>query len=107
MLFISYVSQPHNIYTFTLLLIFPSNLLELASLIPVFLSQSQRSTLTLQPQQNPLPATIYNTMMIPQQNAANVVQIATSLAQNAGPNAPAVATFAQEHAAQIRFDSLF
>lgn len=42
-------------------------------------------------------------MMIPQQNAANVVQIATSLAQNPGPNTPAVATFAQDHAAQIRF----
>ncbi|TNM87528.1 hypothetical protein fugu_005749 [Takifugu bimaculatus] len=65
-------------------------------------AQSQRSSLTLQPQQN-LPASLYNTMMIPQQGAANVVQIATSLAQNPGPNTPAVATFAQDHAAQIRF----
>ncbi|XP_011612852.1 circadian locomoter output cycles protein kaput isoform X2 [Takifugu rubripes] len=65
-------------------------------------AQSQRSSLTLQPQQN-LPASLYNTMMIPQQSAANVVQIATSLAQNPGPNTPAVATFAQDHAAQIRF----
>ncbi|XP_022058714.2 circadian locomoter output cycles protein kaput isoform X1 [Acanthochromis polyacanthus] len=67
------------------------------------LSQSQRSSLTLQPQHNPLPASLYNTMMIPQQSPANVVQIATSLAQNTGPNTPAVATFAQDRAAQIRF----
>ncbi|XP_028259131.1 circadian locomoter output cycles protein kaput isoform X2 [Parambassis ranga] len=67
------------------------------------LSQSQRSSLTLQPHQNPLPASIYNTMMIPQQSPANVVQIATSLAQNTVPNTPAVATFAQDRAAQIRF----
>uniref|UniRef100_A0A8C4GS79 Circadian locomoter output cycles protein kaput n=1 Tax=Dicentrarchus labrax TaxID=13489 RepID=A0A8C4GS79_DICLA len=33
----------------------------------------------------------------------NVVQIATSLAQNTGHNTPAVATFAQDRAAQIRF----
>lgn len=45
-------------------------------------------------------------MMIPQQSPANVVQIATSLAQNTGPSAPAVATFAQDRAAQIRFASL-
>ncbi|KAI3369005.1 hypothetical protein L3Q82_025975, partial [Scortum barcoo] len=67
------------------------------------LSQSQRSSLTLQPQQNPLPASLYNTMMIPQQSPTNVVQIATSLAQNTGPNTPPVATFAQDRAAQIRF----
>lgn len=42
-------------------------------------------------------------MMIPQQSP-NVVQIATSLAQNTGPNTPAVATFAQDRAAQIRFE---
>lgn len=42
-------------------------------------------------------------MMIPQQSATNVVQIATSLAQNPGPNTPAVASFARDHAAQIRF----
>lgn len=69
-------------------------------------SQSQRSALALQPQQN-LPTSLYNTMMIPQQGAANVVQIATSLAQNPGPNTPAVATFAQDHAAQIRFAASF
>lgn len=68
--------------------------------------QSQRSSLTLQPQQN-LPTSLYNTMMIPQQSAANVVQIATSLAQNPGPNTPAVATFAQDHTAQIRFVTSF
>lgn len=67
------------------------------------LSQSQRSSLTLQPQQNPLSASLYNTMMIPQQSPTNMVQIATSLAQNTGPNTPAVATFAQDRAAQIRF----
>lgn len=71
---------------------------------PLWLSplQSQRSSLTLQPQQNPLSAPLYNTMMIPQQSSTNVVQIATSLAQNTGPNTPAVATFAQERATQIR-----
>lgn len=42
-------------------------------------------------------------MMIPQQSPTNVVQIATSLAQNTGPNTPAVATFAQDRGAQIRF----
>uniref|UniRef100_A0AAX7SQZ8 Circadian locomoter output cycles protein kaput n=1 Tax=Astatotilapia calliptera TaxID=8154 RepID=A0AAX7SQZ8_ASTCA len=67
------------------------------------LFQPQRSSHTVQPQQNPLPASLYNTMMIPQQSPANVVQIATSLAQNTGPNTPAVATFAQDRSAQIRF----
>ncbi|MEQ2276788.1 hypothetical protein XENORESO_009588 [Xenotaenia resolanae] len=67
------------------------------------LAQSQHSTLTLQPQQNPLPGSIYNTMMIPQQSPANMVQISTSLAQNTGPSTPAVATFAQDRAAPIRF----
>ncbi|PWA14367.1 hypothetical protein CCH79_00011191 [Gambusia affinis] len=66
------------------------------------LSQSQRSTLTLQPQQNPLPGSIYNTMMIPQQSPANMVQISTSLAQNTGLSNSAVATFAQDRSAQIR-----
>uniref|UniRef100_A0A3B3VUF8 Circadian locomoter output cycles protein kaput n=1 Tax=Poecilia latipinna TaxID=48699 RepID=A0A3B3VUF8_9TELE len=65
--------------------------------------QSTRSTLTLQPQQNPFPGSIYNTMMIPQQSPANMVQISTSLAQNTGPSNPAVATFAQDRSAQIRF----
>uniref|UniRef100_A0A669BU87 Circadian locomoter output cycles protein kaput n=1 Tax=Oreochromis niloticus TaxID=8128 RepID=A0A669BU87_ORENI len=68
-----------------------------------FFHPPQRSSHTLQPQQNPLPASLYNTMMIPQQSPANVVQIATSLAQNTGPNTPAVATFAQDRSAQIRF----
>ncbi|KAM4575407.1 circadian locomoter output cycles protein kaput isoform 1-T3 [Fundulus diaphanus] len=67
------------------------------------LSQPQHSTLTLQPQQNPLPGPIYSTMMIPQQSPANMVQISTSLAQNTGPSTPAVATFAQDRAAQLRF----
>ncbi|KAF6733112.1 Circadian locomoter output cycles protein kaput [Oryzias melastigma] len=60
-------------------------------------------TVTLQTQQNPLAAPLYNTVMIPQQNSANVVQIAASLAQNTGANTPALATFAQDRAAQIRF----
>ncbi|CAG5862355.1 unnamed protein product [Menidia menidia] len=64
---------------------------------------SQRSTLTVQPQHSPLSASLYNTVMIPQQSPSNVVQIATSLAQNTCPNNPAVATFAQDHTAQIRF----
>ncbi|XP_029003670.1 circadian locomoter output cycles protein kaput [Betta splendens] len=64
--------------------------------------QPQHQALS-QPQQNSLPASLYNTMMIPQQSPANVVQIATSLAQNTGPNAPAIATFAQDRGAQIRF----
>uniref|UniRef100_UPI0037E81602 circadian locomoter output cycles protein kaput isoform X3 n=1 Tax=Semicossyphus pulcher TaxID=241346 RepID=UPI0037E81602 len=64
---------------------------------------SQRPSVTLQAQQNPLPASLYNTMMIPQQSPTNMVQIATSLAQNTGPNTPAVATFAQDRGAQIRF----
>ncbi|KAM9761314.1 circadian locomoter output cycles protein kaput isoform 3-T3 [Menidia menidia] len=67
------------------------------------LSQSQRSTLTVQPQHSPLSASLYNTVMIPQQSPSNVVQIATSLAQNTCPNNPAVATFAQDHTAQMRF----
>uniref|UniRef100_A0A3B3BWI4 Circadian locomoter output cycles protein kaput n=1 Tax=Oryzias melastigma TaxID=30732 RepID=A0A3B3BWI4_ORYME len=63
----------------------------------------QQRTVTLQTQQNPLAAPLYNTVMIPQQNSANVVQIAASLAQNTGANTPALATFAQDRAAQIRF----
>lgn len=46
-------------------------------------------------------------MMIPQQSATNVLQIATSLAQNPGPNTPTVATFSRDHAAQIRFAASF
>lgn len=81
-----------------------SHLLWICVCVCVF--QSPRSSLTLQPQQN-LPASLYNTMMIPQQSATNVVQIATSLAQSPGPNTPAVATFARDHAAQIRFAASF
>uniref|UniRef100_A0A096M4H9 Circadian locomoter output cycles protein kaput n=1 Tax=Poecilia formosa TaxID=48698 RepID=A0A096M4H9_POEFO len=62
-----------------------------------------QSTVLSQPQQNPFPGSIYNTMMIPQQSPANMVQISTSLAQNTGPSNPAVATFAQDRSAQIRF----
>ncbi|AWP11221.1 Clock-1a protein [Scophthalmus maximus] len=71
------------------------------------LSQCQRSSLTLQPQQNTLPMSLYNTMMIPQQSPANVMQIATSLAQNTGHNTQAVATFAQDRAAQMRLLGFF
>lgn len=74
--------------------------------LDLFVFKSQCSSLTLQPHQS-LPASLYNTMMIPQQSATNVVQIATSLAQNPGPNTPAVATFARDHAAQIRFAASF
>uniref|UniRef100_A0A8C5EJP2 Circadian locomoter output cycles protein kaput n=1 Tax=Gouania willdenowi TaxID=441366 RepID=A0A8C5EJP2_GOUWI len=61
-----------------------------------------QSSLTLQPPKNSLPASLYNTMMIPQHSPGNMVQIATSLAQNTGPNTPAVATFTQDRG-QIRF----
>uniref|UniRef100_A0A3Q3G7A7 Circadian locomoter output cycles protein kaput n=1 Tax=Labrus bergylta TaxID=56723 RepID=A0A3Q3G7A7_9LABR len=69
--------------------------------------QSQQQTLLLDQNtalsQNQLPASLYNTMMIPQQSQTNMVQIATSLSQNPGANTPAVATFAQGRGAQIRF----
>uniref|UniRef100_A0A3B3HRL6 Clock circadian regulator a n=1 Tax=Oryzias latipes TaxID=8090 RepID=A0A3B3HRL6_ORYLA len=65
--------------------------------------QNEASHLSLtSAQQNPLPAPYYNTVMIPQQNSANVVQIAASLPQNTGTNTPTLATFAQDCAAQIR-----
>ncbi|KAK7889601.1 hypothetical protein WMY93_025161 [Mugilogobius chulae] len=63
----------------------------------------QRSSLPLPPQQNALSAPLYNTMMIPQQSPANVVQLSTSLGQNTGPTPSAVTSFAQDRAAQIRF----
>lgn len=69
------------------------------------LTQTQRTSLPLPPQQNSLSAPLYNTMMIPQQSPTNMVQIATTLGQNTVSNASAVATFAQERAAQIRFPS--
>uniref|UniRef100_A0A1A8PLE1 Circadian locomoter output cycles protein kaput n=1 Tax=Nothobranchius rachovii TaxID=451742 RepID=A0A1A8PLE1_9TELE len=65
--------------------------------------RTEHSSALSQSQQNPLPGSLYNTMMIPQQNPANVVQISTTLAQHSRPCAPAVATFAQDHSAQIRF----
>uniref|UniRef100_A0A8C2DIY5 Circadian locomoter output cycles protein kaput n=1 Tax=Cyprinus carpio TaxID=7962 RepID=A0A8C2DIY5_CYPCA len=65
------------------------------------LTQSQRSSHTLQSPQGALPASLYNTMMISQPAQANVVQISTSLAQNSSPSGAAVATFAQDR--QIRF----
>uniref|UniRef100_A0A1A8JXH3 Circadian locomoter output cycles protein kaput n=1 Tax=Nothobranchius kuhntae TaxID=321403 RepID=A0A1A8JXH3_NOTKU len=65
--------------------------------------RTEHSPALSQSQQTPLPGSLYNTMMIPQQNPANVVQISTTLAQNSRPCAPAVATFAQDHSAQIRF----
>uniref|UniRef100_A0A8C8G2Y6 Circadian locomoter output cycles protein kaput n=1 Tax=Oncorhynchus tshawytscha TaxID=74940 RepID=A0A8C8G2Y6_ONCTS len=68
------------------------------------LSQSSvRSTHSLPPQQSALPASLYNTMMISQPNQANVVQIATSLAQNSSNNTAAMANFAQDRSGQIRF----
>ncbi|XP_077076780.1 circadian locomoter output cycles protein kaput isoform X2 [Siphateles boraxobius] len=65
------------------------------------LTQSQRSSHTLQSPQGALPASLYNTMMISQPTQANVVQIATSLAPNSSPSGAAVATFSQDR--QIRF----
>jgi circadian locomoter output cycle kaput protein len=68
------------------------------------LSQSSvRSTHSLPPQQSALPASLYNTMMISQPNQANVVQIATSLAQNSSNNTAAMANFAQDRSGQIRY----
>ncbi|XP_062857338.1 circadian locomoter output cycles protein kaput [Trichomycterus rosablanca] len=64
------------------------------------LTQSQRSSHTLQSPQGALPASLYNTMMISQPGQANVVQISTSLPQNNSSGA-AVATFSQDR--QIRF----
>ncbi|XP_010870543.3 circadian locomoter output cycles protein kaput isoform X2 [Esox lucius] len=66
------------------------------------LSQSSvRSTHSLTPQQSALPASLYNTMMLSQPNQANVVQIATSLAQNSSNST--VGTFAQDRSGQIRY----
>uniref|UniRef100_A0A8C1XSP9 Circadian locomoter output cycles protein kaput n=1 Tax=Cyprinus carpio TaxID=7962 RepID=A0A8C1XSP9_CYPCA len=65
------------------------------------LTQSQRTSHTLQPPQGALPASLYNTMMISQPAQANVVQISTSLAQNSSSSGAAVATFSQDR--QIRF----
>ncbi|KAM8888416.1 circadian locomoter output cycles protein kaput isoform 3-T5 [Synchiropus picturatus] len=64
-------------------------------------TQLQRSGASLQPQQ--LPAPLYNTMMLSQQNPTNMLQIANSMAHNAGTNTPALATFAQDRAAPFRF----
>ncbi|XP_034386032.1 circadian locomoter output cycles protein kaput isoform X14 [Cyclopterus lumpus] len=61
-------------------------------------SRVRQQTL-LRDQSTALPASLYNTVMIPRQSPANVVQIATGLAQNTGP----VATFAQDRSAQLRF----
>ncbi|XP_061539287.1 circadian locomoter output cycles protein kaput isoform X3 [Phycodurus eques] len=67
----------------------------------------QQQQHAVQPQQNmaqpPLAPSLYNTVMIPQQNAGNVLQIASSLPPNTGAHAPTVATFTQDRTAQIRF----
>ncbi|XP_051500731.1 circadian locomoter output cycles protein kaput-like [Myxocyprinus asiaticus] len=65
--------------------------------------QYQRPSHTLQSPQGALPASLYNTMMISQPTQANVVQIATSLAQNSSSSGAAVGTFS--HDRQIRFPS--
>ncbi|XP_077573624.1 circadian locomoter output cycles protein kaput isoform X2 [Stigmatopora nigra] len=53
--------------------------------------------------QAPLAASLYN-MMIPQQNGANLLQISGGLpSNNTVANTPTLATFAQDHATQIRF----
>ncbi|XP_051784555.1 circadian locomoter output cycles protein kaput isoform X2 [Erpetoichthys calabaricus] len=62
-------------------------------------THNQQTSLTSQTQ-NTLPPSLYNTMMISQPGSANVVQIASSLAQNTNPSG-AVATFTQDR--QIRF----
>ncbi|KAG2466226.1 CLOCK protein, partial [Polypterus senegalus] len=62
-------------------------------------THNQQTSLTSQTQ-NTLPPSLYNTMMISQPGSANVVQIASSLAQNTNPGG-AVATFTQDR--QIRF----
>uniref|UniRef100_A0A6Q2XCB6 Clock circadian regulator a n=1 Tax=Esox lucius TaxID=8010 RepID=A0A6Q2XCB6_ESOLU len=56
---------------------------------------------SMQPGGAALPASLYNTMMLSQPNQANVVQIATSLAQNSSNST--VGTFAQDRSGQIRF----
>ena len=62
--------------------------------------QVQRPTHSLQSPQGALPPSLYNTMMISQPAQANVVQIATSLAQSSSPSGAAMATFSQDR--QIR-----
>ncbi|XP_077440356.1 circadian locomoter output cycles protein kaput isoform X2 [Vanacampus margaritifer] len=71
---------------------------------PLQTIQQQQQQHAVQPQQNTaLAQPLYNTVMIPQQNAANVLQIAGSLPPNTAANAPTVATFTQDRTAQIRF----
>ncbi|XP_061680918.1 circadian locomoter output cycles protein kaput isoform X2 [Syngnathoides biaculeatus] len=69
--------------------------------------QQQQQQHTIQPQQNmtqpPLATSLYNTLMIPQQNPTNMLQIASSLPPNTVANPPTVATFTQDRTAQIRF----
>nr|XP_061790685.1 circadian locomoter output cycles protein kaput-like [Nerophis lumbriciformis] len=62
--------------------------------------QPQQNTALAQPS---LTASLYNTVMIPQQNSANVLQIAGSLPSNTGSNTPTLASFTQDRTAQIRF----
>ncbi|XP_049573868.1 circadian locomoter output cycles protein kaput isoform X2 [Syngnathus scovelli] len=61
--------------------------------------QAQQNTAMAQP---PPAASLYNTLMIPQQNAANMLQIASSLPPNTGTTTPTI-TFTQDRTAQIRF----
>ncbi|KAM9796813.1 circadian locomoter output cycles protein kaput isoform X3 [Syngnathus typhle] len=61
--------------------------------------QAQQNTAVAQP---PPAASLYNTLMIPQQNAANVLQIASNLPPNTGTTTPNI-TFTQDRTAQIRF----
>ncbi|XP_077463288.1 circadian locomoter output cycles protein kaput isoform X2 [Stigmatopora argus] len=54
--------------------------------------------------QAPLAASLYDTVMIPQQNPADVLQIAGGLlSNNTIVNTPTLATFAEDYATQIRF----
>ncbi|CAL1592986.1 unnamed protein product [Knipowitschia caucasica] len=75
----------------------PHNIQQQLSVQP----QTQQQALS----QNSLSAPLYNTMMIPQQSPANMVQISTSLGQNTGPSPSCVTTFAQDRNAQIRFSA--
>ncbi|NXU00313.1 CLOCK protein, partial [Buphagus erythrorhynchus] len=66
----------------------------------VLSGHNQQSSLASQ-SQNTVSAPLYNTMVISQPTAGNVVQVPSSLPQNNNQNAAAVTTFTQDR--QIRF----
>lgn len=65
----------------------------------VLSGHNQQSSLASQ-SQNTVSAPLYNTMVISQPTAGNVVQVPSSLPQNNNQNAAAVTTFTQDR--QIR-----